>query len=241
MLRIGGVRYFSTKRICSNNLSLVEWGKYLPSMVGEGRLTKQESNMIKIPPYQFSVIIGLLLSDGWLIVPGVDRRNARLGFSQSFSRSAYVWFVFDILSFYCNHCPSLRKRSRSSIPFYSFEFHSRVLSCFTELHSLFYPQGVKVVPDNIYDLLTPVALAHLIMGDGAVSRHGLILCTNSYSVLDVVKLINVLMIRYNLECSIHLKRQNKKIEYMIYIKEGSMSQLKSIVSPYMHKSMLYKL
>ena len=37
-------------------------------------------------------------------------------------------------------------------------------------------------PHNIYELLTPIALAHLIMGDGSVSRHGLILCTDSYSV-----------------------------------------------------------
>ena len=37
------------------------------------------------------------------------------------------------------------------------------------------------------------------------------------------------------------KKQNKKIEYMIYIKQGSMPSLLNIVSPYMHSSMLYKL
>lgn len=53
-----------TKRSCINNLSLVVWGTNLTSLVGRGRLTKQESSMIILPPYQFSVIIGLLLSDG---------------------------------------------------------------------------------------------------------------------------------------------------------------------------------
>ncbi len=38
------------------------------------------------------------------------------------------------------------------------------------------------------------------MGDGSVERHGLILCTNSYSVQDLGRLMNVLMIRYGLEC-----------------------------------------
>jgi len=42
-----GIRYFSTKQSCSNSLSLVVWGTNLPSLVGKGRLTKQESNMIK--------------------------------------------------------------------------------------------------------------------------------------------------------------------------------------------------
>ena len=111
------------------------------------------------------------------------------------------------------------------------------MPCLTELHYLFYPSGVKIIPHNIYNLLTPVALAHLIMGDGSISRHGLILCTNSYSCQDVVRLMNVLMIRYRLECTIHLKRQNQKIEYMIYIGKGSIPILRTIVTSYLHPSM----
>lgn len=115
------------------------------------------------------------------------------------------------------------------------------MACLNELHYLFYPAGKKVVPENIYEILTPVALAHLIMGDGQASRHGIVLCTNSFSVEDVVKLMNVLMIRYRLECTIHLKRQNPKVEYLIYIREGSMDLLRYIVIPYLHSSMYYKL
>jgi len=89
-------------------------------------------------------------------------------------------------------------------------------------------------------MLTPVALAHMIMGDDAVRPHGLILCTNNYSIQDVVLLMNVLQIRYRLDCTLHLKRQNK-IEYLIYIRQCYMPSLLNIVSPYMHSSMLYKL
>ena len=79
------------------------------------------------------------------------------------------------------------------------------------------------------------------MGDGQVARHGLVLCTNSYSVQNVVRLMNVLMIRHRLDCTIHLKKQNQKIEYMIYIRQGSMPLLRSIVIPYLCSSMYYKL
>ena len=115
------------------------------------------------------------------------------------------------------------------------------MPCITELKNLFYPDGIKVIPYNIYELLTPVALAHLIMGDGQASRHGIVLCTNSYSVKYVVRLMNVLIIRYRLECTIHLKKQNQKVEYLIYIREGSMALLRSIVIPYLHSPMYYKL
>ena len=84
----------------------------------------------------------------------------------------------------------------------SIEIVTRALPCFTELHSIFYKNDVKVIPDKIYELLTPIALAHIIMGDGIAKPHGLILCTDSYSVQDVVRLINVLIVRYRFKCTL---------------------------------------
>jgi len=116
------------------------------------------------------------------------------------------------------------------------------MPCITELRSLFYPNGIKIIPKDIYNLLTPEALAHLIMGDGSVRLHGLVICTNNFSLEDVVRLINVLMIRYRLDCNLRLiRRQNNKIEPTIYIRQSSMPLLRTIVTPYFHPFMLYKL
>lgn len=103
---------------------------------------------------------------------------------------------------------------------------------------MFYSKGVKIIPKNIYDLLTPVALAHLIMGDGKKSRHGLILCTDSYIIQDIVKLINVLNIRYRLVCTL---RYHTPTQPRIYISERSMPLLRTVVRPHMCSSMLYKI
>jgi len=122
----------------------------------------------------------------------------------------------------------------------------------TELHYLFYPakHGVKIIPYNIYNMLTPVALAHMVMGDGTAREYGLEICTNSYSLEDVVRLMNVLIIRYRLECTLHIHIKN---QYRIYIRQNTMSnggavsthwhgtEVLNIVSPFMHSSMLYKL
>jgi len=78
----------------------------------------------------------------------------------------------------------------------------------------------------------------MIMGDGAVKSHGLIICTDSYTVQDVVRLINVLMIRYRLDCTCHFYNTTQP---RIYIIQHSMASLLNIVSPFMHSSMLYKL
>lgn len=116
---------------------------------------------------------------------------------------------------------------------------TRVLPCFSELRSLFYVDGVKVVPINIFELLTPIALAHLIMGDGVSYKDkGITICTDSFSIVDVVRLINVLIIRYNLNCTIHTPRAG---QYRIYISKNCLESLQEIVLPYMIPSMLYKI
>ncbi len=221
----------------SKQKKLVVWGTSLTSTVGE-RFSRKEFAMVELAPYQYSVVIGLLLSDGWIIFASKTNKNARLGFKQSLARSYYVWFVFNQLSHYCSSYPIVTSGIRAGNRFYGLQIYTRSMPCITELRFLFYPAGVKIVPHNIYELLTPVALAHWIMGDGSAKSHGLILCTDSYSIEDTIRLINVLIIRYRLECTFRVHRTN---QYRIYIRQPSMPSLLNIVSPYMHPSMLYKL
>jgi hypothetical protein len=220
---------------------LILWGENLGSMVGSGRLTKVERNMLKLAPTQYSVVVGVLLSDGWLTLSTEKSLNARLGLKQSLAQCSYVLFVFSLLSHYCASIPSLTSSNRAGKLLYGVQLFTRSLPCFTELYSLFYYNKTKVIPVNIYDLLTPVALAHLIMGDGESRTSGLVLCTNSFTLQDVVRLMNVLIIRYRIQCLLRLKQQNNKTEYLIYIRQSSMPILRSIVTPYMHPSMYYKL
>jgi hypothetical protein len=99
---------------------------------------------------------------------------------------------------------------------------TRALPCFTELHSLFYSNGVKIVPHHeIYELLTPAVLAHLIMGDGKFLSKGISICTDSYTIQDVVRLMNVLILRYELKCTLHKTNNNKG--YRIYISRNSVA------------------
>ena len=222
----------------SQETSLVIWGQNLTTSVGKGRFTKVVSNMIQLTPFSKSVIIGLLLSDGWLTSISKKDKNARLGFKQSLGHSEYLWFVFSLLSHYCSSYPSFISFKTKETSTYALQFFTRSLPCFTEILPLFYINNVKRIPENIYDLLTPVALAHVIMGDGNADKHGLILCTDSYSIKDVVRLMNVLVIKYRLDCSMFIKASKYP---RIYIKAKSMPLLRAIVSPYVSSGMLFKL
>jgi hypothetical protein len=76
----------------SDEKALVVWGTNLGSAVGLGQFTKQESKTVKFPPYQLGVIIGILLSDGWLNFASSCNKNARLGFGQSIG-SCWVFMI----------------------------------------------------------------------------------------------------------------------------------------------------
>lgn len=229
----------STSQI-SQEKSLVVWGQNLTSSVGKGRFTKAVSEMIQLTPYNKSVVVGLVLSDGWITSSTKSNKNSRLGIQQSLSHSRYLWFVFFLLSHYCSSYPILLSSKTKDTPTYTLQILTRTLPCFNEIRSLFYVNNVKIVPEDIYNLLTPVARRsdHLIMGDGNADKHGLILCTDSYSMKDVVRLANVLMIKYRLDCSVYVKASRYP---RIYIKAKSMPQLRTIVAQHMSSDMLYKL
>lgn len=77
------------------------------------------------------------------------------------------------------------------------------------------------------------------MSDGVSTKYGLIICTDNYSVPEVVRFINILIIRYDLNCSVHyclLKGLPR-----IYIKASSLNKLRTIIIPHIIPFSLYKL
>ena len=75
------------------------------------------------------------------------------------------------------------------------------------------------------------------MGDETYKGKGIALCTDSYSIADVVRLMNVLIIRYDLICTLHKSNE----QYRIYISRKSIEKVVKIVNPYMIPSMYYKI
>jgi len=193
--------------------------------------------MFKLPNDQQGVIVGLLLSDGWLSYASANNKYPHFGFEQAFSQSSYVWSVFGIFSHYCYSLPRFKTKNRNNIQTSSVTFATRSMPCLVEFFNDFYLNGKKVVPENIYHRLAPVSLAHLIMGDGTAVSSGIRICTDSFTLKDVVRLINVLIIKYRLKCTLHMSDNKPRI----FISSKSMDLLTSFINPYIIPSMKYKL
>jgi hypothetical protein len=130
-------------------------------------------------------------------------------------------------------------RSKEGTEYSGYEFNTFTFRSFNWIHRMFYNNGRKVIPGNIYEYLTPLALAVWIMDDGGFANYGIRLATNSFKLKEVELLQDVIKSKYNLETTI----QNIYIkdQYSIYIKKKSVNNLRNIVGPYIHFSMLHKL
>jgi hypothetical protein len=53
------------------------------------KFNRTQLAMVMLTPYTRDLIIGLLLSDGWLTFASKTNKNARLGFAQSGAHSEY--------------------------------------------------------------------------------------------------------------------------------------------------------
>ena len=187
------------------------------------------------------IIFGSLLGDANLELPPRGL-NARFGFIQSNKYESYFLFVFDIFSqFWFSSYRSYSYLDKRTGKIYSsFRFWTKALPLFTEFFEQFYVNGIKVVPADL-SLLTPLALAHLIMQDGSFSTSkGLYLCTDSFTPEDSIRLAHYINKKFDLKTT-NPKAPGNKGSLRIYISATSMENLRALVKPYMHSTMLYKL
>jgi len=212
------------------------------STKGIKRLTLNERKAINIDTDTMSAITGMLLSDGH-IAQRSKSSNARFIFSQSANliKREYFELVLTLMKPFCtaNYKPYIKNwiDSKTNINYSSISLTTMQLPCFVSLRTLWYINGIKKVPLNIQELLTPIALAHWIMGDGSRQNNGLHLSVYAFSIDNVNILIKALTEKYNVKCTIHQTKNGPRI----YIDKTSMNLLRPIISPYIVASLKYKI
>ena len=190
-----------------------------------------------------SVIIGSTLGDAYL-----NKRSGegvRICYRQSIKHKDYLFWLYVFL-YNRGYTSNLQPRqyirtiqSKQGKVYYGYEFNTFTFRSFNWIHQMFYKKGTKVVPKNIYEYLTPLALAVWIMDDGGWVNSGVRIATNSFKLKEVELLNGVLNSKFNLETTI--QKIWVKDKYSIYITKKSVPNLRNIVIPFIHSSMLYKL
>lgn len=117
------------------------------------------------------------------------------------------------------------------------QIYTRVLPCLRLYYNIFYLNGVKIIPTNIETLLTPVGIAYWAIDDGSKAGSGFYFNTHSYTLEEQELLKSILFSKFGLLCNIH-KHKN---QYKLYIIASSITKFRTLVIPYFHDSIIYKL
>jgi len=133
--------------------------------------------------------------------------------------------------------PHLKYTVKRQKTFVGIEFVTRSLPFLLVLYRKFYVKGKKIVPLDLYDLLTYRGLAHWIMGDGQTSKGGMYLNTQAFTLKECVLIINVLILKFDLNPKLHRQRN----QYLIYMPVKDVRKLYPYLIPHFVKSMEYKL
>jgi hypothetical protein len=194
-----------------------------------------------LPQKVQDIIVGGLLGDAHASKYGKNLGNTRIEFKQGVTHAPYLFFIYFQLLFWgfvTAYTPLPKSTSDGKGGTHQFlRFRTKRLPVFNWFRDLFYPAGIKIVPAIIALLLTPRAFAYWIMDDGGYRAKGMILHTNSFTKADVMLLISVLDSNFGIKATI--RAAGKK--WVIYVPVAYMPTVQSVVLPYMHSSMLYKI
>jgi len=208
---------------------------------GAKRLTKIERAMYNIEGDIKDVLVGSSLGDLYMRRSS-PTANARAVFRQGEIHSEFLYHLYDLFKIFTLSPPKFTTivdkktgKSRRNLSFATLN-----LPCFNEIYELFYVNGIKVVPQNIGELLSPIAFAYWIMDDGAFTGSGLRLSTDAFTKPELNLLIDALKTNFNIIATINIHDREKE-QYTLYISKHQLPLVISIVGEHMLDSFMYKL
>src|SRR5262249_26780760 len=115
-------------------------------------------------------------------------------------------------------------------------------SAFTYYHQLFYRNGVKIVPENLLELVKhPLTLAVWLMDDGNKNTDVLFLSTESFTVLEQERLRSCLWERFGISSTLNFhSHSNGQNLYRIRLSRDGSKKAAELIAPYVLPSLSYK-
>jgi len=202
-----------------------------------------------------SIIICGMLGDWWADkIKGQISSSIRFNLEQGIKNSAYIHHL-NLLLYELGYCsnitPFLVKKSESLKDKRSNKVETRfnyrlTLFTFTNfiwIYDSFYNNingiNIKKVPHWIGEFITPLGLAHWLMQDGSRQvNQGVSLATHSFTYEDCIFLSTILKKKYNLKCTVI--KTGHIDQWRINIWKESMTNLVTIIKPYIIDEMKYK-
>lgn len=192
--------------------------------------------------HQIDVLIGSLLGDARLECRSIGARSpvtARFRVHHGFKQKEYVFWKYEVMKDFVARVPkeSSWTNDKRDLHEVSYYFHTKSLEELGVLYHYFYKNGVKILPDDIFEILNPRMIAVWFMDDGSNNGASCTLNTHSFSVEDQVRIIDFLKEKFAIDSKIVKDRDKWKLS----MGKRDFPKLVSLIEPHIIPSMSYKI
>lgn len=187
-----------------------------------------------------SILVGLILGDGYLTKFYGLSRKSRLDVKGDDKCLEYLRWLHRKLR------PLGVSDLKSKKNYHQHRFYTRATKEIGELREIFYPNGEKVIPEDIADYLKdPLTLAVWYQDDGTLDcrskyHYNALFATHCFSLRECRLLAKALGENFSLDVRVCRCKMRGKIRYRLYITSKSMTRFISLVKPFIAPCFNYK-
>ncbi|MDI6883294.1 MAG: hypothetical protein QMC93_02345 [Patescibacteria group bacterium] len=195
---------------------------------------KTVKSRFRLSDKQKFVLIGTLLGDGSLAKRG---RHYRLFIKHSSNQRKFIEWKYNIFKNIVLMPLNYFTQEISGKEYQFIQFVTLTHPVFDEYRKIFYQDSRKIIPTEIDEIFChPLALATLLMDDGASDTFGMTLQTHSFKKHEVELLSHTIKKNFQIITSL---RKNKG-KWIIYFPKKEIKKLYQTVERYLLPSLKYK-
>lgn len=190
----------------------------------------------KPTPDEEKIFISMFIGDG-AIYKSPGNVNYRVNLAHSDKQKEYFLMKYNRVKNFIGteYFKETQYHKKAKKHYHAYKFQSKVNPYFTKMRKIWYKNGKKVIPDEIYKHLDYELLAYKFFDDGHNAKSGYSIAMNDYDNESVERFRDAMKINLGIETNLH------KSGAYIYIPASQKSKFKKFVLPYATKDVLYKL
>lgn len=187
-----------------------------------------------------ALLIGLILGDGYLTKPNGHANTSTLDIKYDEKSLEYLQWIHKELQ---ELSPSPIKKKKN---YHQYRFYTKASAEVGELRRLFYPHGIKRIPEDIQRYLKdPLTLAVWYQDDGTLDfRKGYhanaLIATHCFSLKECELLASALHANFGLDVRVCKCTMRGKQFFRLYVVSQSMNCFMNLIDPYIRKCFFYK-
>lgn len=187
------------------------------------------------------IIAGLILGDAYVTKPHGKSRRSSLDIKGDAKSLLYLEWLHQELA------PLGVSELKLKKGYHQYRFITKSSEKIGEFRRIFYPNGIKTIPESISSMLTsPLTLAVWYQDDGHLDcrskyHYNAIFATHCFSFESCKLLTSALQENFDLDVRVNKCTMRGKLYYKLYVTSASMPHFIELVEPYMTSCFAYKI